>query len=58
MRDRLKDEESDMAKRRKRDSSNNLLATDLDKLVKEESKSTAGLSRVGQHNVSTPAGNF
>ena len=35
MRDRLKDEESDRSKKRKRDCSNNLLASDVDKLVKE-----------------------
>ena len=49
-RDRLKDEESDHLKKRKRDSSNTLMASDVDKLVKEESKSTAGLSKVGRHD--------
>ena len=49
-RDRLRDEESDVLKKRKRDGSNNLMASDVDKLVKEESKSSAGLSKVGSTN--------
>ena len=49
-RDRLKDEESDILKKRKRDSSNNLMASDVDKLMEEDSKSSAGLSKVGSTN--------
>ena len=49
-RDRLKDEESDVLKKRKRDGSNNLMASDVDKLVKEESKFSAGLGKVGSSN--------
>ena len=45
--DRLKDEESDILKKRKRDSSNNLMTSDVDKLMEEESESSAGLSKVG-----------
>ena len=36
-----------MSKKGKRDSSNHFLALDLDKLVKEESRSTSVLSKVG-----------
>ena len=46
MRNRLKDEEEDVDKLRKRDGSNVLLAPNLDKLVKEEGKSTSGHTRV------------
>ena len=45
-----KDEGSGSLRKGRRDSSNNLMASEVDKLVKEESKSSAGLSKVGSTN--------
>ena len=47
MKDRLKDEDADPEKRKKRDAGNCLLAPDLDKLVGEESKTNSKMSQVG-----------
>ena len=46
MRDRLKNEEADYEKVSKRDRSNNLLADNIDGLVKEEGKSNSNLKQV------------
>ena len=46
MRDRLKDEEADYEKVRKRDRTNALLADNIDGLVKEEGKSNSNLKQV------------
>ena len=43
MKDRLKDEASDLSNRMKRDGSNVLLSANLDKLVQEESKTNSSL---------------
>ena len=47
MKDRLKDEASNLSKRRKKDGSNVLLSVNLDKLVQEESKTNSNLNQVG-----------
>ena len=46
MRDRLKNEEADYEKVSKRDRSNNLLADNIDGLVKEEGKSNSKIKRL------------
>ena len=46
MRDRLKDEEADYEKVRKRDRTNALLADNIDGLAKEEGKSNSNLKQV------------
>ena len=46
VRDRLKDEEADYKKVRKRDRNNVLLADNIDGLVKEEGKSNSNLKQV------------
>ena len=46
MKDRLKDEASNLSKRRKKDGSNVLLSVNLDKLVQEESKTNSRLDQV------------
>ena len=46
MRDRLKDEEADYEKVRKRDRTNALLADNIDGLAKEEGKSNSSLKQV------------
>ena len=50
MRDRLKDKEADYNKVRKRDCGNNLLADNMDGLVKEEGKLTSNLKQVRKLN--------
>ena len=49
MKDRLKDEEADYEKVRRRDRSNNLLADNVDTLVKEEGKLNSNLKHVRQY---------
>ena len=49
MTNRLKDEEADHEKVRRRDRSNNLLADNVDTLVKEEGKLNSNLKQVRQH---------
>ena len=49
MTDRLKDEEANYKKVRQRDRSNNLLADNVDTLVKEEGKLNANLKQVRQY---------
>ena len=46
VRDRLKDEEADYKKVRQRDRTNDLLADNIDRLVKEEGKSNSNLKQV------------
>ena len=46
MKDRLKDEEADYEKVRKRDRTNALLADNIDGLAKEEGKSNSSLKQV------------
>ena len=46
IRDRLKDEEANYEKDRKRDRSNNLLANNIDGLIKEEGKLNSNLKQV------------
>ena len=46
MKDRIKDEIADSEKRKRRDAGNCLLASNLDALVGEESKTTSRLSQV------------
>ena len=50
IRDRLKDEEANYDKVRKRDRGNALLADNIDGLVKEERKSTSSLKQVRKIN--------
>ena len=47
MKDRLKDEEPDLSGQQKRDESNVLLSSNLDKIVQEESNTTSSLIQVG-----------
>ena len=49
MTDRLKDEEADYEKVRWRDRSNNLLADNVNNLIKEEGKLNLNLKHVKQH---------
>ena len=49
MTDRLKDEEADYEKVRRRDRSNNLLADNVNNLIKEEGKLNLNLKHVRQH---------
>ena len=49
MTDRLKDEEADYEKVRRRDRSNNLLADNVNTLIKEEGKLNSNLKHVKQH---------
>ena len=46
MKDRLKDEQLDLAKQQKRDKSNVLLSWNLDKIVQEENKTNSSQSQV------------
>ena len=49
MTDRLKDKEADYEKVRQRDRSNNLLADNVNTLIKEEGKLNSNLKHVKQH---------
>ena len=49
MKDRLKDEEADYGKVRRRDRGNNLLAYNINTIVKEEGKLNSSLKQVKQH---------
>ena len=49
MKDRLKDEEADYEKVRRRDRGNNLLAYNINTIVKEEGKLNSSLKQVRQH---------
>ena len=47
MTDMLRDKDSDLTKRKKRDGSNVLLSSNLDKIVLEESKIKSDLNQMG-----------
>ena len=47
MKDRLRDEESDLIKQKKRDGNNVLLSSNMKKIIQEESKTNSNLSQVG-----------
>ena len=47
MKDRLRDEESDLVKQKKRDGNNVLLSSNMKKIIQEESKTNSNLNQVG-----------